>query len=438
VQIMRKISPLFGRVRAPAAQFGSALGQVFWTVVDQGLLGLSNFGANLVLARWLTPSEFGGYAAARSVFAICTSAHVGLLTEPTMVYGPGRFRDRLLSYFAALTVLHWCVSAMISAGVGCIGVILTLWVSAVSGLSMIGYALGAPVILLLWLFRRIFYVQSVPRLAGFASTIYTAGMLAIMYMLYRWAALSSFSAPLATAGASALAVCSIIVRRGFRLWSPWRNQFVLEVARAHWRYGRWAVVTGILVSVPGSLYYLVVPLLVGLDANGALSAMFVLIMPAAQTSTALTFLLVPTFARMRGHGNAAPFIWKTFGALVMAGAVYALLIGQFGRPLMDLLYQGRYTRYANLACLIGLVVPPMAAISVLGSALRAYERPDRIFWAYVLSTAVTCIFGVPAVAIWGLLGAILGLLAGYSTTTLVMAWWVVRTPMGLETDSREP
>jgi O-antigen/teichoic acid export membrane protein len=64
---------------------------------------------------------------------------------------------------------------------------------------------------------------------------------------------------------------------------------------------------------------------------------------------------------------------------------------------------------------------------VFGSALRAYERPDRVLMAYVFSTAVTCIFGVAAVATWGLLGAILGLLGGYLTTMLAMFWWVLHT-----------
>jgi O-antigen/teichoic acid export membrane protein len=92
-----------------------------------------------------------------------------------------------------------------------------------------------------------------------------------------------------------------------------------------------------------------------------------------------------------------------------------------------LLYSGRYTQYANFAWLVGLIALPTAAIAALGSALRAYERPDRVLWAYVVSAVVTCTFGVAAVATWGLLGAILGLLGGYVTTMLVMLWWVLRT-----------
>jgi O-antigen/teichoic acid export membrane protein len=413
--------------RLPLQSLRRITGQVFWTIVDQGLLGLSNFGANLVLARWLTPGEYGGYAAASAVFWLVGGAHGGVLTDPMMVFGSGRFRDRLSSYFAVLAVIHWCVSAMIAVGLAAAGLALLCWGSKASGAGMLGYAAAAPVILFQLLFRRTFYVQLIPRLAAIAGGVYLVGMFAIMYLLYRSAALSAFTAPLAAAGASVLAIGGIMAMGHVKLWSPRQGGFMRQVATAHWRYGRWSLVTAIVSWAPGSLYYLIVPSLVGLDANGALNALIILTVPAAQVYMAFTFLLVPTFGRMRRRGSAAPLVWKALGVLVASACLYALLIFMFGQPLMDLLYRGRYTQYARFAWLIGLIAPPTAAIAVLGSVLRACERPDRVFWAYVMSTAVTCVFGVAAVAIWGLLGAVLGLLGGYVTTMLAMLWWVLRT-----------
>jgi O-antigen/teichoic acid export membrane protein len=409
------------------ARGGRVLAQISWTLTDQALLAFSNFAGNLVLARWLTPIEYGGYVSASALFWMITSAHSGLLTEPMMVFGSARFHNQLSSYFAVLAVFHWCISALVSTGLVAIGVALMSGGAVVPAFSVLGYALATPVVLLLWLLRRTVYLWSHPRLAASMSGVYMIGMLAIMYALYRTATLSSFTAPLAAAGASALAVGSIIAIRGFRLWSSWRSDFTRRVAAAHWGYGRWAVVTGIFNWVPGSLYYIIVPIVAGLEANAALNALWVLVMPALQVSQALTLLLVPAFTRMRQDRPAAALMWVALLVLVAGSALYALFLGLFGGPLMDLVYRGRYTQYADLAWLIGLIVLPVAAIAVFGSALRAYERPDRVLWAYVFSTVVTCVFGVPAVAIWGLLGAILGLLAGYVTTMLVMFWWVLRT-----------
>lgn len=406
--------------------FGPVIGRVSWAVVDQSLLALANFAGNLVLARWLAADNYGGYVSASALFWLAASVHSGLLTEPMMVFGPGRFRDRLSTYFATLAVFHWYLSALVSAGLGAIGLGLIFWGSPVSGWSMIGYALAAPAVLLLWLLRRTVYLWSHPRLAAGAGGIYLVGMLAIIYAFYRTATLSSFTAPLAAAGASVLAIICIMAMRGFPLWSRRRDNFMNQVATEHWRYGRWAVASGIFTWIPGSLYYLIVPGMAGLEANAALSALWVLVMPAAQVTQALTFLLIPAFSRDRQDRRGAPLMWIALAIMLVGASLYALLIGLFGGPLMDLIYRGRYTQYTGYAWLMGLIVLPVAAIAVFGSVLRAYERPDRVLWAYVASTVVTCAFGVAAIAAWGLLGAILGLLAGYVTTVLGMLWWMFR------------
>jgi O-antigen/teichoic acid export membrane protein len=57
--------------------------------------------------------------------------------------------------------------------------------------------------------------------------------------------------------------------------------------------------------------------------------------------------------------------------------------------------------------------------------LRAIERPDQIFWAYVVSAIVTATVGIAALASWGLLGAAVGQLAASVATTIslvVIVW----------------
>ena len=43
--------------------------------------------------------------------------------------------------------------------------------------------------------------------------------------------------------------------------------------------------------------------------------------------------------------------------------------------------------------------------AVLGGALRALERPDKVFWPYMLSTIGTLTVGVAMILVWGLTGA---------------------------------
>lgn len=412
--------------RSLVRALGRVAGRTSWAVVDQGLLSFSNFGANLVLALWLSPAEYGGYVAASAVFWITLSGYDGLFIQPMMVFGSGRFHDRPSTYMAILTSFHWCVAAMISAALAAVGLGVMCWGSQLSGLSIFGYAVAAPLVLLQPLLRRTFYVWSHPWRAAVTSASYMAGNFAILYALYRSATLSSFTAPLAVAGASGLAIANMIVMWRFRLWSSWRGEFPREVAAAHWRYGRWAALTGVVGWARGSIYYLVVPVLVGLEANAALNVLWNLIMPAVQLYLAASAVLVPAFSRLRQDPRITSLIWLTLLVLVAGASVYALLIGLFGGRLIDLVYRGRYTQYADLAWLMGLILLPIAAFTTFGAVLRAYERPDRELSANLVATVAACV-GIFAINAWGLLGAVLGLLASCVTMMLVTLWWVLRT-----------
>jgi O-antigen/teichoic acid export membrane protein len=407
-------------------RWSGAVGRVSWAFIDQAQLGLSNFAVNVFLARWLPPAEYGGYVTAAAVFWIALIIHAGLLADPLMVFGSGRFRDRSPAYSTVVLLLHCGMTAIIAATLAAIGTALLFCDDRTSGLSLLGFALSAPLVLLLPLLRRTIYLWSHPRLSAIASTIYLIGVVGLLYAFERSATLSPLTAPLAAAGASTLAITGIIAMRGFAWRASWGRHFVREVAVAHRRYGLWSTVTGIINWGQGGLYFLVVPMLLGLKANAALNVLWILVMPVIHLGWASSLLLVPAFSRARREGSVVSLIWIALLVSGVGASLYALIIGLFGGRLIDVLYVGRFAQYAHLAWLTGLLVFPEAAMAVFAPVLRAYERPDRELSANLAATAVACI-GIAAIAAWGVRGALLGLLAGRTTCALVAFWWVTRT-----------
>jgi O-antigen/teichoic acid export membrane protein len=408
-----------------ARTIGRLVGRASWAILDQGLYSATTFATNLVLALWVAPAEYGGYMAATAIFWIALNVHDGLLIQPMMVFGSSRYHDRPTAYLAVLMVFQWCISVIVSAGLAVGGLALVFWGPRTAGFGLLGYAAAAPLVHLLWLVRRRFYVWSDPRLAAATCAIYAAGVPAIVFALHRSDLLSSFTAPLAAGGASALAIAAITGARGFGLRWSWRGDLLREAAAAHWRYGRWAVLAGVAWWAWGSPYYLVVPVLVSLEANAALNVLSNLVMPAIMLNAALVPLLVPAFSRARQDRHSASLMWLVSLVLMAGAALYSLLVGLFGGTVIDLVYRERYSQYAHLAWLIGLMVLPTAASTAFSAFLRGHERPDRELSANVWAAAVSglCIFAIP---LWGLRGAIIGLLAGSTTTMLVRLWWVLR------------
>ena len=75
-------------------------------LLDQGLFAGSNFVASILLARWLSPQEYGAYAVAFAVFLLLLVPYQALVLEPMLVFGGSAYRNSIRSYVKSLLVVH--------------------------------------------------------------------------------------------------------------------------------------------------------------------------------------------------------------------------------------------------------------------------------------------------------------------------------------------
>lgn len=394
-----------------------------WAVVDQGLYAGSNFLLNVMLARWLTPVEYGAFTVAFTVFLLLGTFHSALLTEPMLVFGPGKYRNRLPEYMGILISGHAILVAVGSLLLVLVAALLRLWgVSAIPS-TLAGLALAAPFILLLWLMRRACYLRLQPGLAasgGLVNLILTVIGLIVLYQ-HQW--LNTASA-LGLMGFASL-VTGVWLAVSLHVSRPilTGSAVVREALTDHWRYGRWAAATVALAWVPGNIYYLLLPVWRGLEASAALKAMMNFVMPVANVNTALSVLLVPALVRARGNEQHGRHLITVALILLIAGSVgYWVLLAVFHHPLMIWVYRGQYTEPLGMWFLMLVILIAAGIVSVLGSALRALERPDRIFQANIRSAAVAVTVGVWGTFTWGVWGAGVGL-ALSSLITALAIWW---------------
>jgi thymidylate kinase len=115
------------------------------------------------------------------------------------------------------------------------------------------------------------------------------------------------------------------------------------------------------------------------------------------------------------------------------GYFAALLL--FGHELSLWLYRGQYTDHSHLLFWAGLLPVTGAISTVLGSALRSLERPDRVFWCNAAATLVTVTVGVWLLATQGLDGVILGAFIASATGAVVIVVVYTRTFASFRRDS---
>jgi O-antigen/teichoic acid export membrane protein len=274
-----------------------------FAVLDQGLFAGSNFILNILLARWLTPEEYGAFAVAFSIFLLLGALHTALLTEPMLVFGAGRFSDILNKYFAFLIYGHVGVTLTIGVLIFTIGYVVGLFYSYELQIALWGLACASPMILLLWLVRRAVYVKFKPHLAVVGGFIYLIFILSGLYFLYHNDLLTTFSA-LLLMGLSSLVVSFWFIRTIKPAWKLRdSNPTPKEIIHEQWKYSRWAVGTAVLIWIPGNIYYALLPAFVGLEGSAALKAIMNLLMPILHSISAVSILLVPLFSKTIRNGQ---------------------------------------------------------------------------------------------------------------------------------------
>jgi O-antigen/teichoic acid export membrane protein len=419
---------------ARARGFTRLANKGFWAVLDQGLFAVSNFVLNVLLARWLAPQDYGAFTLAFSVLLLLGTFHSALLIEPMLIFGPGRYKERLSEYLGVLVYGHWRLAVPVGS-ILLLGtsVILGLMGSGMLSVAFLGLALAGPLICFLWLVRRACYARLEPRLAALGGALYMVLMVAGAFALYRGGWLSTSSA-LAVMGLSSLVVAMWFVKRLGVSYASARGRDGLgrDALRRHWDYGRWAVLTSALTWVPGNVYYVLLPAWGGLEAGASLKALMNLVMPMLQANAALSVILLPLLVQARGGAGFGRLVRLSLACFSLGSLLYWLLLGLFNRPLVELLYGGQYSDHAGLLWFIGLM-PLVSGIGiVLGGALRAMERPDRVFWAYMLSTVTALTAGLGLMVFWGLEGTIAGLMFAYVVTAVAMYACYLRTTDPLE------
>jgi O-antigen/teichoic acid export membrane protein len=369
----------------------------------------------------LAPSDYGAFGVAFAVFLLIGSLHTAILTEPLLVFGPGKYKDRLSEYLGALLYGYLGVAFLGSL----ILVVVSLALAALGLRSlfevMLTLALTGPFILLLWFLRRACYARFQPHLAASGGALYVVLMLVGAYVLYWRQWLSSVSA-LGVMAISSLVVALWLVIQLRVKWPPLRNSdLVRSILEDHWKYGRWSVANQGLNWVPMNIYYLILPMWGGLAAGASFKALMNLIQPMLQAVWTLSILLLPTLvhARDEGYERFNARIRLAMIPFVVGPALYWLLLGLFNQPLVSWLYGGQYVEHAGLLWLLGLSPIVASLKQVMGQSLRALERPDWLFMAYTFSAIVALSIGTGLMYLWGIFGAGIGLVVCQGITAVL-------------------
>ena len=388
-----------------------------------------------MLARWLTPAEYGAFALAYSVFLLLGVFHTAILTEPMMVFGPGRYRERFPEYLGILLRGHFALMLPGAALLVATAFLLGWPYSPAVARPFLGLAIAAPFILLLWLVRQAFYVRLQPGWAAAGGGLYMLFLPICIYALRAMERLSPVTGFLGMGLGSLVVSLLLLIPLNPRRPGVHKNPSVSTVASDHWRSGRWAMATAGLAWFPTNIYFVLLPAWVGLGEAGALKALINLAMPVLLSISGASMLLLPVLSRQSeeaGKQRMNRTLWFSFGVFFVGSGLYLGLLWGLRGAIFQLLYSGKYQEFAGWPLVVvGLWPFAQAITAILGSALRALQRPDYVFWSSVGGSAATLLLGIPLAWRLGVGGALGGsLLAFLATGGFMLLFYERSLPKG--------
>jgi O-antigen/teichoic acid export membrane protein len=395
-------------------------------IIDYGLFSGANFLLGVLLARWLSPVQYGAYALAFSIAILIGFFYQAILLEPLSVFAGTTFRDNLRGYLKTTISIHWII---------CVLVCLVLWITAlitkvyghstVLAMALCGIAVAAPFIMMYSFGRRAFYLKLSPGPAALGSALYFIMVMAGVFVMSRSGWLSPFTAFLVIGLASLVSAAIMVLQLHARL-EPGLGPTNFRVTWGkHWEYGRWALATCVVGWIPNYIYVPLISSYSGMAAAGELRALMNLAAPVLQTYAALSMLFLPYAARsQRGSGRVEDSgLSLRLGLLFLAGAVaYWAVIIPLRVPIFMFLYAGKYVDSTYLIPLFALETIVWSASLGHAILLRAMESPRSLFLANTAASVVALAFGIPATRFFGLRGVVWSMILANTAYSVVTFW----------------
>jgi O-antigen/teichoic acid export membrane protein len=394
------------------------------------------FLANVALARAQSKEEYGIFALTYSVFTFLAGLHNAAILETYTVYGSGRYNRRFSEYAWLLWRSNAWLGLVLTATISILWGVLYLVKPTLASSTVLGLALACGFLLTASFVRRTFYIRGRPDLAARFSFVFFATCAALLWFSIRIRILTGFY--VFAIAAVAWMVAGVFLAREL----PGRVKDSTPFAEVepsywaeHWKYSRWVLATAFVFQFTSQGYYWLSAGILSVKETGDLRAMFNLVAPVDQLFIAMSLLILPMLAHRHASDQMAGMrrLLKSYGigSLAVAGS-FAVLVSLFGKPVMHVLYAGKFDDVAPLVSRLALLPVIMGLGNTANAALKAAERPNRVLLAYIASGLATFVVGIPLLMRLALPGAVYGLLVSAVVYTVTMwAGWLSITQSGL-------
>ena len=411
--------------RIKEALMGSTARKGYISLVDQALVSGVNFLTALILARYMTPSDYGVFVLAFGIYLLVNNVQMALITTPMTVLGAPLEGDELRGHLSCLGLIQIAFGGMITAG-------LLILVTALYSVSFgpvvlstfVGMALAVFAFQGQAFFRRILFTRIQPE-GAFLNDMVSYGLQLIgMIALCKWRILSGQNAFFVIGITSAMAI--IVGLWQCRKYLSFHFSSLASVLHDNLNYGKWMLLTFLSQWVSSQGYLFIVAAFLSIAAVGVFDASRKILAVTNILLSGMDNFVVPVAAKkLEKEGllktKAIMNLVYIVGGTVMA--IYCAIAAIFPESLLNLFYAHQYAGYGNIVILFALLYfieffnwPPYMG-------LKALNRPKKIFHGNLLAAIVSALSAIPLVKYYGIYGACIGMIVTQTIRLIVFSYF---------------
>lgn len=375
---------------------------VAWSAAGRGVLVAAQLGSQAVLARLLSPSDYGLYAlVALFVGFVSFFGQLGLTTALVQTR---QLTDRLLAAAFWLNLVTGVVAAgLVAAGAPVVAAVyddprLTVLV-ALAGLSLALNVAAVPSALMqrALRFKQLSTIEVGTTVLGLLATV--------GFALAGFGATSLVLGPLVHVVVHDVAVWCVV------RWVPRHLAHSRELGQL-WRFGRGLTGANLLYYLSRNLDTALLGAVVGRAELGLYSRSYnIMVLPLTQVTTVLSRVLLPAFATMQDDVPRLRRAWlQSARTSLVVGTPLGLGVAASAPAVVGTLYGEAWLGMVPTLVLLCLSLPPQLVGRVVGPAYQALGRTGLQFRVAALSTVLT-IVAILAGLPWGTTGVAAALLA---------------------------
>jgi len=380
---------------------GSLRGRAVWTLADQALSSLTNFGLAILVAGSVSAAAFGAFSIALLTFSFVIGVNRATVSDPLMIRfsaaSPDELRDAVRRAAGAALAFG------IAAGALCAGVGMLMHADARTALVALGLALPGLLVQDTW--RYGFFAAGRPAAATVNDLVWAVVQFGLVGVLLLTGHGSVLLFTLAWGGAALAAGVVGCLQLG-TLPDP-------SQAAGYWRESRHlSVRMGIdfvlnMGAVNIATY--LVGAIVGLAGVGGLRAAQTLLGPLQLLFSGLSSFVLPVFSR-RAAGGARIERLAATTAFVAGGvaAIWVLVLLLLPRPLGVALLGDSWDGARQVMLATGVVSISVALAMGASLGLKALSRPDLLLRVTLVQAPLIVGLGAYGAVTSGTAGAAVG------------------------------